>query len=400
MTSPADPPEGASNDGGDPLDHDWRTVHLWQIQPVRDVLLITLIVLIVLAGYWLSAITVPLLMALTLAYLTEPIVQRLTRSWKWSRHRVVLVILSVATIVVGVSILIAAPLVVGQTIRLINQAPGYLDQLQELLQNPSETNAELRSLVVKAREWIETQGASHAGPAFATAGDAVRFMSRIVGSAFYFMFMLFLVPFYYYFFATGYPQITRFGGSLIPESQRDTILPLIHKMDRAVSGFVRGRLVICSLMGLLFAVGWFFCGVPYWLLIGLLTGVFSLVPYLGAVGVPLSVGLLWFKLSGNATPEEPMSYWLLVWPVVVFAVVQFLEGYVLIPLIQGKATNLDPVTLLVAVLAGGSVAGIYGMLLAIPAAACIKIVLTDLVWPRFREWAEGRADDPLPIKRE
>jgi predicted PurR-regulated permease PerM len=400
MTSPADPPDGGPGDGGNRREHDWRTVHLWQIQPVRDVLLITLIVLIVLAGYWLSTITVPLLIALTLAYLTEPIVQRVTRVWKWSRHRVVLVLLALATVIIGGFILIAAPLVVGQTIRLINQTPGYLDQLQELLQDPTETTAELRSLVVKAREWIETQGASHAGPAFATAGDAVRFLARIVGSAFYFMFMLFLVPFYYYFFATGFPQITRFGDSLIPESQRDTILPLIRKMDRAVSGFVRGRLVICSLMGLLFAVGWFFCGVPYWLLIGLLTGVFSLVPYLGAVGVPLSVGLLWFKLSGSATPEEPMSYWRLVWPIVVFSLVQFLEGYVLIPLIQGKATNLDPVTLLVAVLAGGSVAGIYGMLLAIPAAACIKILLTDLVWPRFREWAEGRADDPLPIKRE
>ena len=71
----------------------------------------------------------------------------------------------------------------------------------------------------------------------------------------------------------------------------------------------------------------------------------------------------------------------------------------LTPIIAGKATNLDPVTIVVAILAGGSVAGVYGMLLAIPIAACGKIAAKRLLLPRISDWARGRAPDPLPIDR-
>ena len=67
------------------------------------------------------------------------------------------------------------------------------------------------------------------------------------------------------------------------------------------------------------------------------------------------------------------------------------------PLIASKGTNLDPVTILVAVLAGGSVMGVYGMILAIPAAACAKIIVTDVLMPRVKAWIKGEAKDPLPI---
>jgi predicted PurR-regulated permease PerM len=81
-------------------------------------------------------------------------------------------------------------------------------------------------------------------------------------------------------------------------------------------------------------------------------------------------------------------------------VVQIVEGYALTPMIAGKATNLDPVTIIVAVLAGGSVLGVYGMLLAIPVAACLKVIVTDVLLPKMRAWLEGLAEDPLPIERD
>ena len=83
-----------------------------------------------------------------------------------------------------------------------------------------------------------------------------------------------------------------------------------------------------------------------------------------------------------------------------FTIVQSIEGYILTPIIAGKATNLDPVTIVVAILAGGSIAGVYGMLLAIPAAACGKIAIQRQVLPRLKEWAAGRVADPLPIQHD
>ena len=140
------------------------------------------------------------------------------------------------------------------------------------------------------------------------------------------------------------------------------------------------------------------CGVPYGIALGTLTGALSIVPYLGGVGLPIAVGLLDVDQFG-LPPDARMAVWgILLWPTVVFVVVQTIEGYLLTPVIAGKATNLDPVTIVVAILAGGSVAGVYGMLLAIPIAACGKIVLTRIVMPRLLEFARGRVADPLPLE--
>jgi predicted PurR-regulated permease PerM len=96
-----------------------------------------------------------------------------------------------------------------------------------------------------------------------------------------------------------------------------------------------------------------------------------------------------------------MAWWgILLWPTLVFTIVQLLEGYVLTPAIAGKATKLDPVTIVVVVLAGGSVLGVYGMLLAIPVAACGKILVAEVLMPRIRAWTRGELADPLPIERE
>ena len=95
-----------------------------------------------------------------------------------------------------------------------------------------------------------------------------------------------------------------------------------------------------------------------------------------------------------------MGWWgIILWPTFVYVIVQIIETYMLTPAIAGKATNLDPVTILVAVLAGGSVGGIYGMILAIPAAACAKILITDVLLPRVKKWVKGEAEDPLPFSQ-
>ena len=77
---------------------------------------------------------------------------------------------------------------------------------------------------------------------------------------------------------------------------------------------------------------------------------------------------------------------------------QFMDDYVLTPRIQGKTTGMDTPTILFASLAGGVLAGVYGLLIAIPVAACIKILLKEVFWPRFKAWSEGRRRDFLPIE--
>ena len=169
-----------------------------------------------------------------------------------------------------------------------------------------------------------------------------------------------LIPFYFFFFSLWFPEVKKFASSLIPEDGKSKTVALLEKMDAAVAGFVRGRIVIAFIMGTILAIGWMIVGVPYAILLGIGVGVLCAVPFLGLIGIPLSIGLLFLDQIG--LPEaDRMAWWgIIVWPLLVFAIVQALDGWLLTPLIAGKATNLDPVTIFVAVLAGGSVLGAYG----------------------------------------
>ncbi len=466
-------------------------LHLWQFQAVRDALVVAAVIGIFWLGYGLRAVTIPLLVALLLAYLFEPLIDYLIKSPKWRMSRLHAVVFLLFTVIGGLAIVLALviPLAVGQTARLVSnfndgtmrvQVLRLHARLPEAFQEETESflhifprgresdREELLEPVVEEDESteegpektgdVEGDTASEAGEGVApvdngaddageNAADAtldkeptpvldeargramiaeelaaardapppvespdlltigrrgletvLDVLAAVAGVGL----LLFLIPFYFFFFAMSYPKVVRFFRQLIPEKNKPRALELIAKMDRVVSAFVRGRFVIAALMGLLLAAGWVLCGVPYAILLGLVAGAFSLVPYLVGVTLPLAVLVLLVEQLG--LPPSQRDIWLgwfgvFLWPTVVWMVVQFLETYVLTPKIAGKAAGLDPVTVVVAVLAGGSLLGVYGMLLAIPLAACLKILITDVLAPRVDQWLKGERPDPLPIER-
>ena len=378
-------------------------LHVWQFQAVRDLLIITGLVLLVWAGYWLRAITVPLLIALTLAYLMDPIVRWLCDRTRWGRPGVVAAMVGVLALMFLLIVGLIVPLLVFQTIDLVRSLPDIANRVQEFARERLPEDAipwltgEQAQLWEQIEEWLRANIASVFRVTVERTSDALALIAGLVGSTIYIAFLLFLIPFYFFYFSAGWPRLRDWVHGILPPGRFPRGYELLGKMDRAVSGFVRGRIVISLIMGMLLSIGWGLVGVPYWLVVGMATGLFCAVPYLGGIGVPVAIVLLWLDQSG-APAGEGMAWWgIILWPVAVFAVVQLIEGYILTPVIAGKSTNLGPVSILVAVLAGGAVAGVYGMLLAIPFAACVKILATDLLVPRVRDWAEGRAADILPL---
>lgn len=418
-------------------------MHIWQFQAARDVMVIAALFSLVYAGYAMRAVTVPLLIALALAYLFEPLIVRLTTRFRLARPVVVVGLLATVGMALIILLAIMIPLVIGQTVELLESIrsgrfaqtiakveqfapPDYRDDVQKVLrwigvptsgeataftQPNSEVAAtlpesgpltmldedEVRRIV--REEMADTTPARPSGAAsimevLKRGGTAV---ADVLGAIIRISLLAFLIPFYFFFFSVWYPEVVKFGHSLIPHTNRKRMLELLGKMDAAVAGFVRGRIVICFLVGVILSVGWWFCGVPYAITLGMVVGAFFLVPYLGGVGLPLAIAFLWFDQLGQPDAQRISWIWIIGGPSIVFAVVQIIETYILTPVIAGKATNLDPVTILVAVLAGGSVGGVYGMLLAIPAAACAKILITDVLLPSIKAWTHGKASDPLPM---
>jgi len=455
-----------------PRGSDLRRLHLWQIQGVRDIVFVSAVIALVWIGYAMRTVTVPVLVAFGLAYLVEPLVQRLTDHGRMRRSMAVTLILVIAGVGTALATTLAVPVVWSQTNALMHEI--RTTRLQQLLREAERTlPAGWGEPVGKVADWLTEAAQSQPGeprvvdedalpessdvPAPATRdrltappadarGEAIvetpadadenrlrqmiseqldaelarRGISAIaaptvdvpfaslLGSgvqpvlaraidAITLLFLIFLVPFYFYFFSVSYPDAIRFLKEMLPEGRRARIVYLAEEMDRAVSGFVRGRIIIAFLMGVMAAVGWKFCGVPYAITLGLAAGVLSIVPYLGFAAVPVAMGMLLLDQVAMPPDLRMAWYWILGGPVLVFVIVQSIEGYLLTPIIAGKVTDLGPVTIFVAVLAGASLAGVYGMLLSIPAAACLKIWWREVLLPRIREWSAGRRADPLPL---
>jgi len=396
--------------------HDITKLHLWQIQWVRDLFLLVIIVCGVWLGYAMRDITIPLLVALLLAYLFEPLISYLASHSKFPLGRIPVIsgILLLLTTGLLVVLAVTIPLVITQTSSLVHEVQdGHLrTKLEQITEKyvPEDIREDVKNslsylppgapAVVQAPTAPES-GASITDPektdllsfARTTGGVAL----GIAGKVLSFVILIVLIPFYFFFFSLWFPQVVAFARGIVPERGKNDTISMLTKMDAAVAGFVRGRIVIAFIMAVVLAVGWLIVGVPYAILLGIGVGVLCAVPFLGLIGIPISVGLLFLDQLG--VPEaERMAWWgIIMWPSLVFGFVQALDGWLLTPLIAGKATNLDPVTIFVAVLAGGSVLGAYGMLLAIPVAACLKILIQDRLLPKIRAWARGEADDPLPF---
>lgn len=455
-------------------------MHIWQVQAFRDALFVAAIIGVFWVGYALRTVTVPLLVALLLAYLFEPVIQWLVRRPHLNRVRAVSLLLGAGILSVLIVLAIALPLAISQTTQFVQDVRDgvlranvarlgkyvpqtYHQEFADLLDllpgeampadaveqpdgdaeggeptaaagegagvdedvpaNGPDQSAEgappppmlgdidqqrLHAIIDERIAVYEAQRAAEAEAETQSmkpdwlqiARRGVSTIFSVIGFIISLGLLAFLIPFYFFFFAVWYPDVLAFGRQFIPQRNRERVLYLLEKMDNVVAGFVRGRIVISLIMGVLLAIGWMICGVPYAIPLGIVVGIFCAVPYLGVVGIPAAVLLLFFDQLGMAG-EQRMAWWgIILWPTLVFSIVQLIEGYVLTPAIAGKATNLDPVTILVAVLAGGSVLGVYGMLLAIPLAACGKIMFAEVLMPKLKDWVEGRREDPLPIERE
>lgn len=451
---PQRPPEA-----GAPGPGEWRRIHLWHIQAVRDLLVLGALVGLIYLGYVLRVVTVPIMLAIALAYLFEPLVARATARAGWLSRPGMAV-----TIIVSMTLLVVAPATVGVGFAVVQgtKVVGRLaDNVQVLLvsvdqpadpalrvQLPGQTWKNLRDYIVEQEELRKAQqqrrglGApprttdqvpgpqadGHAPPvnldapyaapspayelvqsalvwlrenkerigqtALRSGGEAVRLAGRIFGSAAGFLFGAFLTAFFFYFFCTGHGRVLEFWYGLIPERRKGRVVDLLLQMDRVIAGFVRGRVTICAVLMVYYSVAYWLIGVPAPLILGPIVGILSIIPYAAGLGVPVAMLLM---ALDPGTGWQAQWWWIIGSPLLVHGLAQVLDDYVMTPAIQGKTTNMDTPTILFASLAGGVLGGIYGLLLAIPVAACLKIILREVFWPRFRQWAEGRAKDILPI---
>lgn len=452
MDAPRNGPESSKGQPRGPLD--WRVLHLWQIQPLRDAAIIVAIVGLVYVGQLLSIVTVPMLLALALAYLFEPLAGAVTRRTRVGRPAFAVGLIVGAFLVVVVPVSIGAVLGVAQGARFVQGVAVNVEKLVRSVDNPDDPSLR-EALPVgwrRAHDYLVEQeranrlrgtfkdaaqgakdavrppvageapigaGAEEVSPTLAyqivrwavvklrenseaiskqalqSGADAIGAAFRTLGTLGVLGFQAFLTAFFFFFFCTGFGRVLEFTRDLVPRASQTRTFALIRKMDRAIASFIRGRLTICAILVGYYTLLYWIIGVPAPLVLGPLVGIVSLLPYISSLSVPVCILLLWLEPHTGFRAEW---WWIVFAPAAVFFGAQALDDYILTPSIQGKQTDMNTPAILFASIAGGVLGGFYGLLLAIPVAACLKILLTDVFWPRFRAWSEGKARDLLPIE--
>lgn len=380
----------------------WADRRFWDVVPFRDVVLaigaVLAIVFSAFVTYYLRAVLGPVLVALVVAYLFNPVIHALAdRRVPRGVSAGVLAALIVAVEVVVVFWL--GPLLVKQTVSLTRQAPKAVRQISAQIERKYDVDIDTRP-ITKPMEDLAPPTGARSGPKqidvaagmralqWAAGGDGGGLAGTIMGAigvASYVAVTAILFPIYVFLIAWHLPGLSRLQ-LFVPRRRREETARVLLLMNDAVSGFFRGRFVVSSIMCVLFAAGWWLCGVPYALLLGVGTGLLNIVPWASAVGWPVAVALAYAEsVNGGGTID-----WLRVflWPSLVYGLVQGLDGWVLTPWIQSRAVDLSAVTVLIVVFVGGAVGGVFGLLLAVPIAACVKILLREIFMPRVRDWAE------------
>jgi predicted PurR-regulated permease PerM len=357
--------------------------HLWQITPALDVLITLGTVLILWCVYVLGDVFLPIFLALILAHVINPFVTLMERRFRWPRPLTISLIITVITLSVVGLFAWLGPLLYEQATMLINRLPDYLRALAatygiesgELINRLDET---IRKFQIDPKQII--------GQLFRTTGRAVGIVTFIFSTASYWLLAMGLVGLYLFFFSwhfnTGLAKLSAY----VPQSRKERVFAILKRMDDAIGDFFRGRLLVAVIMGVLLSAGWFLTGVPYWFFLGMLTGFLNIVPYLSVISWPVAILLKYVDTLTGGTTDGGLIQ-IVVWPSAVYITVQFLEGWVLTPWIQSGQTNLSAITIILVVIIGGVVAGILGMLLAIPVAACMKIFFEEVVLPPLQRWA-------------
>ncbi len=324
------------------------------------------VLLAVILFYFSRRVLTPFFIAFALAYLFDPVTDRL-ESLKISRTFAVLILMTgIFLFVTGIGLLIF-PLLKLQAEHLVHNLPGYIAVMQEwiypllgVVGDPEKIQGILNREFLKVGELPLKALSSVTSILWGSVAGLFNFILLLAN--------LVIVPVAMFYLLRDYDLINKKVLDFAPARSREQVLSLIREMDGVLAGFVRGQLMVGLIMAGFYSVGLFFCGTPMSLFIGLLAGLANLVPYLGLVVGFVPAAILTFMQTQD---------WVLVFGVAgVFAVVQGLEGMIITPRIVGEKIGLHPVAIILAVLLGAEFFGLVGVIVSVPAAAALNVLFT------------------------
>jgi predicted PurR-regulated permease PerM len=316
---------------------------------------------------WLLApVLTPFVLAALLGWLGDPVVDRLERSGR-SRNVAVALVFSLMTALVLLALLLLLPLLQRQFITLIESLPHYREWFVTVALPWVEQRTGLELV-----GWLDPQRLiamvrTHWEQAGGAAATLLGYLSRSGFVLLAWVANIVLLPVLTYFFLRDWDLFVGRVAALVPRSHAEIVARLTQESSLVLGGFLRGQLLVMLILGVLYGAGLWLVGLDLGILIGVIAGVLTFVPYLGPAAV--------IVLGGMAALVQFGDWQHIAGVVVVFAVGQLIESLWLTPKLVGDRIGLHPAAVIFAVLAGGQLFGFLGMLLALPVAAVANVLL-------------------------
>ena len=324
--------------------------------------------------YLLAPVITPFAISAVLAYLGDPLVDRLEKvslgKWKLGRTMAVSIVFVLMLSLLTVVLLIIVPLLIEQIRTLMHLLPRWVEWL---------STTALPWLAGKLGFELKDFDSAHVSQVFkdywreisTAAFKVVDYVSRGGMAVAALVTNLILIPVVTFYLLRDWDPLIRATHDLLPRNMEAEISRTLNDMDQVLGAFFRGQLMVMLALGLIYSVGLSLVGVELGVLIGMGAGLLSIVPYLGSiVGVLVAAGAAIFQF-------QDAFHLLMV--LLVFGVGQTAEGMYLTPKLVGDQIGLHPVTVIFAVLAGGQLFGFLGILLALPVAAALNVLVRNML---------------------
>ena len=337
---------------------------------------------------WLLApILSPFVFAALLGWLGDPMVDRL-EARRLQRNTAVVLVFGVMTLLLAIVAILLVPLLEQQLVTLVESLPKYRDWFVQTALPWIERRTGLQILSWMDPERLFQLIREHWQGAGGAAATVLGYVSRSGFALMGWLANIVLLPVLTFFFLRDWDLIVGRVGALVPRDHYDTVRRLARESDEVLGGFLRGQLTVMLILGVLYAIGLWAVGLNLGILIGLIAGLLTFVPYLGPAAIVVFGGIAalvqfgdWQHLAGVA---------------VVFSVGQVIESYWLTPKLVGDKIGLHPMAVIFAVMAGGTLFGFLGMLLALPVAAVANVLLR-YAQDRYRHSRLYAGDGPVIV---
>lgn len=330
---------------------------------LKNTLIIIGVILLIFLIFKIQGILAPFAISFFIAYLLDPLVDKMER-YKISRSFAILLIFLFSAAILTIILIFLLPVIYREIRFLLDKLPQYFSQLVELIQEYTHVDG-LEITYQEAVNFLKSKAGEISSMFFQTVASVYSSVYGFIGQVVSYS----LVPILIFYFLRDFDRLMTKGLDLAEQKLSFDIKPHVKNFNSIISRYFRGQLAVSLILAVLYSIALLVSGIKGAVAIGVISGILSIVPYLGFfTGFVTSLVVAYFQY---------LDLWHPLYVIIGFTVVQFVESNYITPKLVGGSLGLHPTAVIFSLILGGYLLGIAGMIISLPVAAFIKVILMN-----------------------